>query len=162
MIAKKRAVKKRSDAPPSPRPVTKKRPSAKIEEIPEDVPLRRKQNIPLGASGAKRTSPRISTAEANIEEGLASFRGFVPEVSPARGACFSPSFGLRDEPSSEASHRGSDIPFEETNVGASTTTSSVPEGSEGEGELMPEVHIVPAMRRVKHPANKKNLVPEIT
>jgi hypothetical protein len=141
-ITKRGAVKKRSDAPPSPRPVTKKRPSARTEEIPEDVPLRKKRNIPLAASGAKRTSPRISTADANTEEGSASFRGFVPEVSPAQGAGYSPSFGLRYEPSSEASHRGLDIPFEETNVGASTTTSPVPEGSEGEGEPIPEVRTV--------------------
>jgi hypothetical protein len=154
-ITKRGAAKKRSDEPPSLRPVTKKRPSARTEEILEDVPLRKRRNIPLATSGAKRTSPRMSTAETNTEEGSASFRGFVPEVSPAQGASSSPPFGLRDEPSSEASHRGSDIPFKETNAGASTTTSPVPERSEGEGEPTPEVRTVPTMRRVKHAAKKK-------
>lgn len=43
--------------------------------------------------------------ETNTEEGTASFRGFVPEVSPIRWVGpLSPS-GLRDETSSEVSHR---------------------------------------------------------
>jgi hypothetical protein len=155
MITKKGAVKKRSDAPPSPRPVTKKRPSDRAEEIPEDVPMRKKRNIPLATSGAKRTSPRVSMARTNTEEGSASFRGFVPEVSPTRGAGSLPHFTLRDESGSEASYRGSDIPLEETNAGASITTSPVPERSEGEGEPIPEACTVKAMRRVKHPVRKK-------
>jgi hypothetical protein len=66
-----------------------------------------------------------------------------------------PPFALRDESSYEASYRGSDIPLEETNAGASTTTSLVPERSEGEGKPIPEACTVQAMRRVKHPARKK-------
>jgi hypothetical protein len=69
------AVKKRSDAPPSPRPVTKKRPFSRAEEVPEDVPLRKKRSIPLVASGVKRTPPTVPMAGTNTEEGSASFRG---------------------------------------------------------------------------------------
>jgi len=65
-------------------------------------------------------------AGTNTEEGSASFQGFVPEVSPTRGAGSLPPFALRDESGTEASYRGSDIPLEETNAGASTTTSPVP------------------------------------
>jgi hypothetical protein len=83
-ITKRGVAKKRSDAPPSPRPVIKKRPSGRAEEIPEDVPLRKKRNIPLASSGVKRTFSRVSMAGTNTEEGSASFRGFVPEVSPTR------------------------------------------------------------------------------
>jgi len=154
-ITKRGAAMKRSDASPSPRPVTKKRPSDRAEETPEDVPLRKKQNIPLTASGAKRTSSRRSTAETNTEKGSVSFQGFVPEVSPARGAGSLPHFGLRDETSFEASHRGSDIPLEETNAGASITTSLVPERSKGEGKPIPEARILPPMRQVKHAAREK-------
>jgi len=102
MITKRGAVKKRSDAPQSPRPVTKKRPSSRAEEIPEDVPLRKKRNIPPAASGVKRTSPRVFMAGTNTEEGSASFRGFVPEVSPTQGAGSLPPFVLRDESCSKA------------------------------------------------------------
>jgi hypothetical protein len=66
-----------------------------------------------------------------------------------------PPFALRDESSSEASYRGSNIPLEENNTGASTTTSPMPERSEGEGEPIPEACTVQAMRRVKHPVRKK-------
>jgi hypothetical protein len=154
-ITKSGATKKRSDAPPSPRLVTKKRPSGRAEETPEDVPLRKKQTIPLVASGAKRNSPRVSMAGPNVEEGSASFWGFVPEVSLTYGAGSLPHFALRDESGSEASYRGSDIPLEETNAGASTTTSPVPERLEGEGKPIPEACTVQATRRVKHLARKK-------
>jgi len=154
-ITKRGAAKKRSDAPPSKRPVIKKRPSGRAEEIPEDVLLRKKRNIHLAALGVKRTSPRVSMAGTNTEEGSASFWGFVPKVSPTRGADSLPPFALRDESGSEASYRGSDIPLEETNAGASTTTSPVPERLEGEGKPTPEACTVQAMRQVKHPARKK-------
>jgi hypothetical protein len=91
----------------------------------------------------------------NTEEGSASFRGFVSEVFPTRGAGSLPPFALRDEFGSEASYWGLDIPLKETNAGAYTTTSQVPERSEGEGEPIPEACTVQAMRRVKHPARKK-------
>jgi hypothetical protein len=42
-ITKRGAAKKRSDAPPSPGPVTKKRPSGRAEGTPEDVPLMKKR-----------------------------------------------------------------------------------------------------------------------
>jgi hypothetical protein len=41
-ITKRGAVKKRNDGPPSPRLVIKKRPSGRAEEIPKDIPLRKK------------------------------------------------------------------------------------------------------------------------
>jgi hypothetical protein len=41
-ITKRGAVKKRNDGPPSLRPVIKKRPFGRAEEIHEDVPLRKK------------------------------------------------------------------------------------------------------------------------
>lgn len=103
-ITKRGVVKKRNDAPPSPRPVIKKRPSGLAKEIPEDVPLRKKQKIPLAASGVNRTPPRVSMAGTNTEEGSASFQGFVPEVSPTQEAGFTPPFVLRDEFGSEASY----------------------------------------------------------
>jgi hypothetical protein len=154
-ITKRGAVKKRNDAPPSPRPVIKKRPSGRAEEIPEHVPLRKKQKIPLAATGVKRTPPRVSMAGTNTEEGSASFRGFVSEVSPTQEAGFMPPFVLRDDSGSEASYQGPDTPLEETNAGASTVTSSVPERSEEEGEPIIEAHNVQVTRRVKHPARKK-------
>jgi hypothetical protein len=152
---KEELPKKRSDAPPSPRPVTKKRPSARAKETPEDVPLRKERNIPLATSGAKRTSLRICPRLKPILKRAQRAWGFVPEVSPARGAGFLPPFGLRDESSSEASHRGFDIPLEETHASASTKTSPVPERLEGEGEPILEVRTVPAMPWVKHAVRKK-------
>jgi hypothetical protein len=154
-ITKRGAVKKRNDAPPSPRPVIKKRPSGRAEEIPEDVSLRKKQKIPLATSGVKRTPPRVSMVGTNTEEGSASFRGFVPEVSPTQEAGSTPPFVLRDESGSEASYQGPDTPLEETNAGASTLTSPTPERSEEEGESILEAHNVQVTLRVKHPARKK-------
>jgi hypothetical protein len=154
-ITKRGAVKKRNDAPPSPRPIIKKRPSGRAEEILEDVPLRKKQKIPLAASGVKRTPPRVSMAGTNTEEGSASFWGFVLEVSPTQEAGSTPPFVLRDESGSEASYQGPDTPLEETNAGASTVTSLMPERSEEEGEPILEAHNVQVTRRVKHPARKK-------
>jgi hypothetical protein len=63
LITKRGVVKKRNDAPPSPRPVAKKRPFRRAEEVPEGVPLRKKQNIPLAASGARRTPLRYRQLE---------------------------------------------------------------------------------------------------
>jgi hypothetical protein len=153
-ITKRGAVKKRNDAPPSPRPVVEKRPSGRAEEIPEDVPLRKKQKIPLAASGVKRTTSRVFMAGTNTEEGSASFWGFVPEVSPTQEAGSTPPFVLRDESGSEASYQGPNIPLEETHVGASTVTSPAPERSEEGDEPRPEAHNVQVTRRVKHPARK--------
>jgi len=68
MITKRGAVKKKGEAPPSPRPVTKKRHFSGAEEVPEDVPLRKKRVIPLAASGVKRTPPRVSLAGSNTEK----------------------------------------------------------------------------------------------
>jgi hypothetical protein len=133
-ITKRGAVKKRNDAPPSPRPVIKKRPFGRAEEIPEDVPLRKKRKIPLAASGVKRTPLRVSMAGTNTEEGSASFRGFVPEVSPTQEAGSTPPFVLRDEFGYKSSYQGPDTPLEETNAGASTVTSLAPEKSKEEGE----------------------------
>jgi hypothetical protein len=82
-ITKRGAAKKRSDTPSSPRPPAKKKSSERVDVPPEDVPLRKKQNIPLAASRVKRTPPRRPVAETITKEGSASFRGFVPEVSPA-------------------------------------------------------------------------------
>jgi hypothetical protein len=160
-ITKRGAVKKRNDAPPSPRPVIKKRPFGRAEEIPEDVPLRKKQKIPLAASGVKRTPPRVSMAGTNTEEGSASFRGFVSEVSPTQEAGSTPPFVFRDESGSEASYQVLDTPLEETNVGASTVISPAPERSEEEGEPITEADNVQVTRRVKHPVRKKNSVSEI-
>jgi hypothetical protein len=159
MITKRRAAKKRSDASRPPRPATKKRPSERVEATPEDVPLRKKQNIPLAASGEKKTLPRRPAAETIVEEGSVSFRGFVPEVSPARGTGHSPPFSLRDETSFEASHRGSDAHNEEVNLGESVTASPASTRSEGEGELRPEASPVPAARRVKHVVKRKKFGP---
>lgn len=159
MITKRGAAKKRSDAPPSPRPATKKRPSERVKATHEDVPLRKKQNIPLAALGAKRTLPRRPAAETIIEEGSASFRGFVSEVSHNRGTGPSPPFSLRDETSSEASHRGSDAPQEETNFGESVTTSPKPTGSRGEDEPRPEASPVPGIHRMKHVVKRKKFGP---
>jgi hypothetical protein len=117
LITKRGDVKKRNDTPPSPRPVTKKRPLRRAEEVPGDVPLRKKQNIPLAALGARRTPPSVPSAGANTEEGSASFRGFVPEVSPTPEAGTAPSFVLRDESGSEASYQGAETPFEEPPLG---------------------------------------------
>jgi hypothetical protein len=154
-ITKRGAVKRKSDVPPSPRPVTKKRPFSRVEEVPEDVPLRKKRNIPLAASGVKRTPPRVPMAGTNTEEGSMRFRGFVPEVSPTQETGSTPPFVLRDESSSEASYQGPDTFLEETNAGASTVTSPAPERSEEEGEPIPEAHNMQVARRVKYLARKK-------
>jgi hypothetical protein len=94
-------------------------------------------------------------AGTDTEEGSASFRGFVPEVSPTQEAGSTPPFVFRDESGSEASYQGPDTPLEETNARASTVTSPVPERSEEEGEPIPEAHNVQVTRRVKHLARKK-------
>jgi hypothetical protein len=72
--------------------------------------------------------PAIQT---NTKEGLASFRGFVPEVSQTRGAGPLPPFGLREETSFEASHRGSDVPHEDPNARALVATSPAPQDQKG-------------------------------
>jgi hypothetical protein len=136
LITKRGAVKKRSDAPPSPRPAIKKR-SKNSEEVLRDVAAQKKQKIPLAASGARRTSPSTPSPRVSVGEGSASFRGFIPEVSPT------PSFVLRDESGSEASFHGEQ--------------RAAPERSgEREGNV-PEARDVPVVRRVKHPARKRKL-----
>jgi hypothetical protein len=143
------------DAPPSPKPVTKKRPFNRVEEVPKDVPLRKKRNIPLAASGVRRTPHSTPMAGTNAEEGSTSFRGFVPEVSPTQEVGTMPSFVLKDEFGSEASYQGPDTPLEETYVGAYTVTSLAPERSEERDEPRPETRNVRITRRVKHPARKR-------
>lgn len=118
----------------------------------------KKQNIPLAASSARRTPPSVPSAGVNVEEGFASFRGFVPEVSPTPEADAVPSFVLRDESGSEASYRGeqgAETSFEEPPLGASTVTTSEPERF-GEGnEAILETRDMQVTRRVKHPARKR-------
>jgi hypothetical protein len=158
LITKRGAIKKRNDAPPSPKPVTKNRPFKSAEEVPEDVPLRKKQNIPLAASGARRTPPSVPSSGVIIEEGSASFRGIVPEVSPTPEASAALSFVLRDESGFEASYQGehgAETSFEEPPLGTSTVTAPEPERS-GEGnETVPEARDIQVTRRVKHPARKR-------
>jgi hypothetical protein len=103
----------------------------------------------------------VSMAGTNTEEGSASFRGFVSEVSPTQEAGSTPPFVFRDESGSEASYQVLDTPLEETNVGASTVISPAPERSEEEGEPITEADNVQVTRRVKHPVRKKNSVSEI-
>jgi hypothetical protein len=157
LITKRGVVKKRNDAPPPPRPVAKKRPFRRAEEVPEGVPLRKKQNIPLAASGARRTPPSVPSAGVNVEEGSSSFWGFVSEVSPTPEAGTAPSFVLRDESGSEASYQGdqgAETSFEEPPLRASVVTTPEPKRS-GEGdETIPEVRDIQVTRRVKHPARK--------
>lgn len=88
-----------------------------------------------------------------------SFRGFVPETSPTRGAGTLPPFGLRDETSFEASHNGSDVPDEELNVGVWGATSSALVRTEEEVEPTLETSLEPASCRVKHMARKKKFEP---
>jgi hypothetical protein len=158
LITKRGAIKKRNDAPPSPRPVTKKRPFRSSEEVPKDVPSRKKQSIPLAALGARRTPPSVPSSGVNVEEGSASFRGFIPEVSPTPEASTAPSFVLRDESGSEASYQGeqgTETSFAEPHLGTSTVISPEPERS-GEGdETVPEARDIQVTRRVKHPARKR-------
>jgi len=158
LITKRGAIKKRNDAPPSPRPVTEKRPFKRAKEVPEDVPLRKKQNIPLAALGARRTPPSVPSSGVNVEEGSVSFWGFVPEVSPTPEAGAAPSFVLRDESDSEAScqgEQGVETSFEEPPLGASMVTTPEPERS-GEGdEAIPEARDIQVTRSVKHPARKR-------
>jgi hypothetical protein len=135
LITKRGAVKKRNDAPSSPRPATKKRSFKNSEEVLGDVPAQKKQKIPLAASGARRTSSSAPSPRVSVEEGSASFRDFIPEVSPA------PSFVLRDESGSEASFHGEQC--------------AAPKGS-GEGNV-PEARDVPVAPRVKHLAKKRKL-----
>jgi hypothetical protein len=158
LITKRGVIKKRNGAPPSPRPVTKKMPFKRAEEVPEDVPLRKKQNIPLAALGARRTPPSVLSSRVNVEERSASFWGFVPEVSLTPEAGAAPSFVLRDESDSEAScqgEQGAETSFEEPPLGASMVTTPEPERS-GEGdEVIPEARDIQVKRRVKHPARKR-------
>jgi hypothetical protein len=158
LITKRGAIKKRNDAPPSPRLVTKKRPFKSSEEVPEDVPLRKKQNIPLAALGARRTPPSVPSSGVNIEEGSASFQDFVPEVSPTPEASAAHSFVLRDESGSEASYQGeqgAETSFEEPPLGTSTVIAPKPERSVEGDETVPEARDIQATRRVKHPARKR-------
>jgi hypothetical protein len=135
LITKRGAIKKKNDAPPSPRPAAKKRPLRSSGEVPEDIPVRKKQNIPLAALGARRTPPSAPSSGVNAEEGSASFRGFIPEVSPTPEVSAAPSFILRDESGSEASYQGeqcTETSFAEPPLRTSTT--DVPEpGRSGEG-----------------------------
>lgn len=66
--------------------------------------MQKKQNIPLAALGARRTPPSALSSGVNAGEGSASFRGFIPEVSPTPEVSAAPSFILRDESGSEASY----------------------------------------------------------
>jgi len=135
------AIKKWNDAPPSQRPVTKKRPFKSSEEVLEDVPLRKKQNIPLAALGARRTPPSVPSSGVNVEEGSASFQGFIPEVSPTPEASAAPSFVLRDESGSEALYQGeqgAETSFAEPPLRTSTVIAPEPERSGGGDETVPE------------------------
>jgi hypothetical protein len=108
-ITKRGAIKKKGEAPQSLRQATKKRPSKPNNTNPGEVPQKKKQAIPLAASGARRTPSKSPTPETNTEEGSVSFRGFVPEASLNRGTGASQPFHLRDEISSGASHNGSEV-----------------------------------------------------
>jgi hypothetical protein len=154
-VTKRGATKKKGDAPPPPRPSTKKRHSEQDEATLEDVPVRKKQNISLATSSAKRTTPRRLPVETITEEGSTSFRGFVPEISPAWGDTTLPPLDLRDETSSKASHQGSNAPPQESNFVESVTTSPKLVKSEGEGELTPLASLVHALPWVKHLAKRK-------
>jgi hypothetical protein len=158
LITKRGAIKKRSDAPPSPRPATKKRSFKNSEEVLGDVPVQKKQKIPLAASGAMRTPPSGPSSRVNVEEGSASFRGFIPKVSITPEVSPAPSFVLRDESGSEASFQGeqcAETSFAEPPLGTSTADAPEPERSgEGDGNV-PEARDIPVTRRVKHPARKR-------
>ncbi|XP_062161875.1 uncharacterized protein LOC133868887 [Alnus glutinosa] len=167
LITKRGAIKKRNDAPPSPRPVTKKRPFKSSEEVLKDVPLQKKQKIPLAALGARRTPPSAPSSGANVEEGSASFRGFIPEVSLTPEVSPATSFVLRDESGSEASFQGeqcAETSFAEHPLWTSTTDAPEPESTtdapepERSGEEdgnVPEARDILVARRVKHPARKR-------
>jgi hypothetical protein len=152
LITKSGAIKKKIDAPRSPRPAAKKRPLRSSGEVPEDVPVRKKQNVPLAALGARRTPSSAPSSGVNAEEGSASFWGFIPEVSAA------PSFVLRDESDSEASFRGdqcAETSFAEPPLGTSKTDAPEPERS-GEGdEDVPNVRDMQVTRKLKHSARKR-------
>jgi hypothetical protein len=123
--------------------------------------LRKKQNIPLAALGARRTPPSVSSSGVNVEEGFARFWGFIPEVSSTPEANAAPSFVLRDESGSEASYQGeqgAETSFEEPPLGTSTVIALKPERS-GEGdETVPEAGDMQATRRIKHPARKRKFI----
>jgi hypothetical protein len=160
LITKRGAIKKKSDAPPSPRPAAKKRLLRSSDEVPEGVPVQKKQNIPLAALGARRTPPSAPSSGVNAEEGSASFRGFIPEFSPTPEASAAPSLILRDESGSgsEASYQGekcTEASFAEPPLGTSTTDVQDPESSGGGNETVPEARDKQVTRRVKHPARKR-------
>jgi hypothetical protein len=105
-VTKRGAIKKKGDTPQSPRQIAKRRPAEPDVVNPIEIPQKKKRAIPLSTSGARMTPPKSPTPETNAEGGSVSFQGFIPEVSPNRGVRASPSFHLRDETSSEASHNG--------------------------------------------------------
>jgi hypothetical protein len=121
-MTKRGTAKRKDDAPRSPRPAAK-RTSEATALTPKEAPLKKKKNIPLAASGARRTPPERQEPETNTKEGSMSFRGFVSEAPPHQGEGSLPPFGLRDETSSEALHHGSEIPFEEPEGAAFGATS---------------------------------------
>lgn len=120
--------------------------------------MRKKQNIPLAALGARRTPPSELSARVNVEEGSTIFRGFVPEVSSTPEAGAAPSFVLRDESGFEASYQGeqgAETSFEDPPLGASIVITQEPERSGGGDETIPEARDVQVTSRVKHPARKR-------
>jgi hypothetical protein len=127
-------------------------------KVPEDVPVQKKQNIPLAALGAKRTPPSAPSSGVNAGEGSASFRGFIPEVSSTPEVSAAPSFILRDESGYEASYQGeqcTETSSAEPPLGTSTTDVLEP-GRSGEwDETVPEARDIQVTRRVKHPARKQ-------
>jgi hypothetical protein len=158
-VTKRGAVHKKGDAPQSPRQAALKRTSEPATTSTDEVPLKKKkkQYIPLAASGARRTPPKSPALETNTEEGSMSFQGFGPEVSPTRGTGASQSFHLRDEASSEASHNGSESNCEDQDVPG--TTILVPIRVEREEEPIPEASPEPTQLRVKHMAQKRKFGP---
>jgi hypothetical protein len=158
-MTKRGVAKRKDDAPRSPRPATMKRTSEAAASTPEGAPLKKKKSILLATSSAKRTPPQGNMHVTSTQEGLISFRGFVPEASLHQGEGSLPPFGLRDKTSSEASHHGSKTPLEELEGAAFGATSPTSLRTEEGAKHNPETNPQPTPHRVKHMAKRKKFEP---
>lgn len=142
-MTKRGAAKKKDDAPRSLRPATMKRASEVAASNPGGTPLKKKKNIPLAASGARKTPPEGHVPVTSTQEGSMSFRGFVTEASPHHGEVSFPPFGLRGETISVASHHGLEAPLEESEGAAFGATSPTSLRTEDGAKHNPETNPQP-------------------
>jgi hypothetical protein len=139
----------------------------------EAATTKKKKQTPRLAASVPRRAPFMKAAkcpfaeisrgpmpEANTEEGLVSFEGFIPECSPIRDPIVLPAFSLVDKSDSEGSPSSSRSYTEEVNLGDTGAASPLSETAINENDHSPATGTnEPTRPRVKHMAKRRKFGP---